>query len=78
MPSRTSDVCLVTVATESFVPGTCVLLGSFLKQHPRFAGDVVIVHDTLVVFLIRGYRKLLRTDTIPSLLWNLHIEMRIA
>ena len=47
MPSPTSDVCLVTVATESFVPGTRVLLGSFLKQHPRFAGDVVVLHDGL-------------------------------
>ena len=43
----TADVCLVTVATESFVPGACVLLGSFLKQHPGFAGDVVVVHDSL-------------------------------
>ena len=47
MSSSTSDVCLVTVATESFVPGTCVLLGSFLKQHPRFAGDVVVIQDGL-------------------------------
>ena len=47
MPSPTSDVCLVTVATEAFVPGTRVLLGSFLKQHPRFAGDCVVLHDGL-------------------------------
>ena len=47
MPSPTSDVCLVTVATESFVPGTSVLLGSFLKHHSRFAGDVVVIHDGL-------------------------------
>ena len=47
MPLPTSDICLVTVATESFVPGACVLLGSFRKQHPGFAGDVVVIHDDL-------------------------------
>ena len=43
----TSDICLVTVATESFVLGACVLLGSFHKHHPGFAGDVVVIHDAL-------------------------------
>ena len=47
MSPPTSDVCLVTVATEAFVPGTRVLLGSFLRHHPRFAGDVVVIHDAL-------------------------------
>ena len=29
------------------MPGACVLLGSFRKQHPGFAGDVVVIHDAL-------------------------------
>ena len=43
----TSGVCLATATTESFVPGALVLLGSFLKHHPRFDGDLVIIHDAL-------------------------------
>ena len=43
----TSGVCLATATTESFVPGTLVLLGSFLAHHPRFDGDLVIIHDAL-------------------------------
>ena len=27
------------------MPGTLVLIGSFLQRHPGFAGDVVVVHD---------------------------------
>ena len=45
--SSTSGVCLATATTESFVPGALVLLGSFLKHHPRFDGDLVIIHDAL-------------------------------
>ena len=44
---RTSDVCLFTVATEPFVPGTLVMIGTFLKHHPGFDGDVVVVQDGL-------------------------------
>ena len=39
--------CFVTVTTERFVPGTLVTLGSFLKHHPGFDGDLVVVHDEL-------------------------------
>ena len=39
--------CLVTAATENFVPGALVALGSFLQHHPRFEGDLVLVHDGL-------------------------------
>ena len=39
--------CLVTVATEEFVPGALVALGTFRQSHPRFDGDVVVVHDGL-------------------------------
>ena len=45
--ARTSDVCLFTVATEHFVPGAFVMIGTFLKHHPGFDGDVVVVQDGL-------------------------------
>ena len=45
--ARTSDVCLFTVATERFVPGAFVMIGTFLKHHPGFDGDVVVVQDGL-------------------------------
>ena len=44
---RPSGVCLVTGTTDDFVPGTLAMLGTFLKHHPRFDGDVVVVHDGL-------------------------------
>ena len=47
MVRRTSDVCLATVATEAFLPGVVVTAGSFLKRHPDFDVDVVIIHDGL-------------------------------
>ncbi len=39
-------VCLATATTERFMPGTLVLIGSFLRRHPGFAGDIVVVHDS--------------------------------
>ena len=47
MMPGTSDVCLFTVATERFVPGAFVTIGTFLKHHPGFDGDVVVVQDGL-------------------------------
>ena len=44
---RRSKICLLTVATDDFVPGAFVMVRTFLKRHPRFDGDVVIVHDGL-------------------------------
>lgn len=44
---RHRDVCLATGTTEEFVPGTFVLVTSFLMQHPAFAGDIVVLHDDL-------------------------------
>lgn len=41
------QVRLATVATERFVPGTLVLIGSFLRRHPGFAGEIVVIHDGL-------------------------------
>ena len=46
-PPAPSGLCLATVATESFLPGALVLLASFLQHHPRFHGDLVILHDAL-------------------------------
>ena len=40
-------ICLVTAATEHFVPGALVTIGSFLKHHPRLDVDVVVIHDGL-------------------------------
>ncbi len=47
MGARHAPVCFVTAATESFVPGTLVTICSFLKHHPAFDGDVVVIHDAL-------------------------------
>ena len=44
---KASSPCFVTATTECFVPGTLVTLGSFLKHHPGFDGDLVVVHDEL-------------------------------
>ena len=40
-----SRIGLATATTERFVPGTLVLIGSFLRHHPGFDGDIVVVHD---------------------------------
>ena len=47
MPASRSDVCLVTAATESFLPGALVTIGSFLMHHPGFGGEVIVIHDGL-------------------------------
>ena len=54
MPVHDPDTCLFTVTTDRFVPGTLVMLGTFLEHHPRFGGDVVIVHDGLPEALRRA------------------------
>ena len=46
-PSRLSRICLVTGTTDGFVPGTFAMLGTFLKHHPRFDGDIIVIHDGL-------------------------------
>ena len=40
-------VRLATATTESFVPGTLVLIDSFLRRHPGFDGEIVVIHDGL-------------------------------
>ena len=47
VPDGSSKVCLVTATTDCFVPGTLVTLRSFLTHHPRFDGDIVVIHDNL-------------------------------
>ena len=44
-PAGKARICLATAATERFVPGALVLIDSFLRRHPGFDGDVVVVHD---------------------------------
>ena len=40
----TKNCCLFTVVTPRFLPGALVMLASFLRLHPTFDGDVVVVH----------------------------------
>ena len=40
-------LCLATTVTDSYVPGTVAMLGSFRAHHPEFEGDVVVLHDGL-------------------------------
>lgn len=46
-PDAVAPICVATVTTDSFVPGTLVTVGTFLKRHPGFAGDLVVIHDEL-------------------------------
>ena len=46
-PDPTVAVCVFTTTSERFVPGTLVTLGTFLRHHPEFAGDLVVVQDRL-------------------------------
>ena len=48
-----AQACFVTATTERFVPGTLVTLRSFLKHHPHFAGDLIVVHGALPAALRR-------------------------
>ena len=45
--TQQAKVCLATATTADYLPGTLVTVGSFLKHHPDFAGDVVLIHDGL-------------------------------
>ena len=44
---RESRICFATVTTEDYLPGTLVTVGSFLRHHPDFDGDVVVIQDGL-------------------------------
>ena len=39
-----SKRCLFTVVTPRFLPGALVMIASFLRAHPTYQGDVVVVH----------------------------------
>jgi lipopolysaccharide biosynthesis glycosyltransferase len=40
-------MAIATVTSQDFVPGTLVLIHSFLKHNPWFDGDIVIICDSL-------------------------------
>lgn len=43
-----ATICLATVTTtDGFVPGTVAMIGSFLRCHPSFDGDVVVIERLL-------------------------------
>ena len=52
-----SRICFATVTTEDYLPGTLVTVGSFLRHHPDFDGDVVVIQDGLG----EEHRDVLRT-----------------
>ena len=40
-------LAFATATTDGFVPGTLVMLHSFLKENPWFRGDILVLHDGL-------------------------------
>ena len=44
---RSAKICLATATSDDFVPGTLAMLGTFLKWHPGFDGDILVLHDGL-------------------------------
>lgn len=40
---------LVTVSNEEYLEGTKVLFFSFLKHHPKFVGDLIVIHNNLPI-----------------------------
>lgn len=44
---RRSKVCLATATTTDSLPGTVAMIGSFLRCHPAFDGDVVVIEHQL-------------------------------
>lgn len=40
-----TSICLCTVTSEGFIPGTRVLFHTFLKHNPWFEGDLVVITD---------------------------------
>ena len=56
---RMDRVCLVTATDSRFLPGAFTTVGSFLRHHPRFDGDVVVVHDGGLSRESRGYLEAL-------------------
>ena len=46
-PWRGERMALVTVATEDYLPGTLVMIDSFLRHNAWFGGDAVVIHRDL-------------------------------
>ena len=42
-----TDLCVATVTDEAFLPGTLVLLSSFVLHNPWFRDRIVVIHDGL-------------------------------
>ncbi len=55
--STDTEYCLVTVCTEEFMPGTLVMIHSFLKYNTWFNGDIVIIHANLDIKYQRCIEK---------------------
>lgn len=47
MPVRQPPAELVTVSSQSYLPGTQVMLHSFLRHNPWFEGHITVLHDDL-------------------------------
>jgi lipopolysaccharide biosynthesis glycosyltransferase len=47
MSTITDRFCLATVTSPDFIPGTLVLINSFLRHNPWFDGDIVVISDGL-------------------------------
>lgn len=41
------NYCIATVTSDNFLPGTIVMLDSFLQHHRQFSGDICIIHNGL-------------------------------
>ena len=46
--TKAERYALVTVSTPAFLPGTAVMLRSFLDHNPWFSGDVILLTDEVV------------------------------
>jgi lipopolysaccharide biosynthesis glycosyltransferase len=47
MPIIKERYCLATVTSRDFIPGTLVMIHSFLEHNRWFDGDITIIHDSL-------------------------------
>lgn len=48
MTGAPTPICLATVTDDSYLPGTTILLASFLRHNPWFTGSIVIIDDGLL------------------------------
>ncbi|MCY7296698.1 glycosyltransferase family 8 protein [Alteromonas sp. a30] len=75
-PFMSPHYCLATVTTFSFLPGTMVLLSSFLETNPWFHGDVVIFVEAQALApqelnLLNTFKNLKIVHIKPELLKNI-------